>query len=243
MKSDIKTKGFVLKAQPYGESHKIITLFSYDLGKIKIVAHGIRKTKSKYGSTFELLNEVDLNISLNKNSDLYKIHDFNIIQSQHAIREKYEHLSHLFELSDFILQFTQDENEDREMYHLVSQGLNRIQLSLTNIFPIVKSLELKSLVQLGFLHSLKYCSHCGAELLNSKVYISARSGWIFCDECKNQYSDDEISKASYKILLNLLEFNLDVTARIIIDEDSKKLLNHYFEKLFYSLINKKLRSL
>ncbi|MYL60323.1 DNA repair protein RecO, partial [Virgibacillus halodenitrificans] len=42
-----KVDGVILKTQDYGETHKIITIYSRKLGKISTLARGAKKTKSR----------------------------------------------------------------------------------------------------------------------------------------------------------------------------------------------------
>ena len=50
-----KTEGIVLKSMEYQEADKIVTIFTKDYGKITAIAKGVRKTKSKFGSSLEIL--------------------------------------------------------------------------------------------------------------------------------------------------------------------------------------------
>ncbi|GAJ03578.1 unnamed protein product, partial [marine sediment metagenome] len=50
-----KTEGIVLKSIEYQEADKIVTIYTKDYGKITAIAKGVRKTKSKFGSSLEIL--------------------------------------------------------------------------------------------------------------------------------------------------------------------------------------------
>ncbi len=43
-----KMQGIVIKTQDYGETHKIVTLFSNKLGKIAAIARGAKKPKAEW---------------------------------------------------------------------------------------------------------------------------------------------------------------------------------------------------
>jgi len=43
----------VLRTQKLGEADRIITLFNKEHGRIKAVAKGVRKTKSRFGARLE----------------------------------------------------------------------------------------------------------------------------------------------------------------------------------------------
>ena len=50
-----KTEGIILKSTEYEEADKIVTIYTKNYGKITAIAKGARKTKSKFGSSLEIL--------------------------------------------------------------------------------------------------------------------------------------------------------------------------------------------
>ena len=51
-----KTEVIVLKSINYGETSKILTLYSRTSGKISVIAKGARNIKSRFGGTLEPIN-------------------------------------------------------------------------------------------------------------------------------------------------------------------------------------------
>ncbi len=54
--------GVVLRRDNFGEADKLITLFTRDQGKIKVLAKGIRRIKSRRASHLELFNSVTVTL-------------------------------------------------------------------------------------------------------------------------------------------------------------------------------------
>ena len=48
-------QGIVLRSYPFGEADRIIVLLSPNNGKIRTVAKGVRKTKSRFGGRLDTL--------------------------------------------------------------------------------------------------------------------------------------------------------------------------------------------
>lgn len=55
-----KFQGFVLKRSNFGEADKLLTIFTRESGKIKVIGKGIRKIKSRRAPHLELFNIVDI---------------------------------------------------------------------------------------------------------------------------------------------------------------------------------------
>ena len=50
-----KTEGIVLKSTEFKEADKIVTIYTKNYGKISAIAKGVRKIKSKFESSLEIL--------------------------------------------------------------------------------------------------------------------------------------------------------------------------------------------
>ena len=59
----------VLRTQKLGEADRIITLFTKEHGRIKAVAKGVRKTKSRFGARLEPASYVDLQLYTGRTFD------------------------------------------------------------------------------------------------------------------------------------------------------------------------------
>ena len=53
-------QGIVLRGYPFGEADRIVVLVSPNQGKVRAVAKGVRRTKSRFGGRLEPLTHVDL---------------------------------------------------------------------------------------------------------------------------------------------------------------------------------------
>jgi DNA repair protein RecO (recombination protein O) len=53
-------QGVVLRTHKLGEADRIVTLLTKDRGKVRAVAKGVRKTKSRFGGRLEPVSHVRL---------------------------------------------------------------------------------------------------------------------------------------------------------------------------------------
>ena len=65
-----RVEAMVLRTHRLGEADRIITLFTRERGKVRAVAKGVRRTRSRFGSRLEPLTRVDLLIAPGKNLDI-----------------------------------------------------------------------------------------------------------------------------------------------------------------------------
>ncbi len=66
----VKTDAFVLKSFKYGDTSKIITLYTKDFGKLSVIAKGARNYTSKFRGLLETMNYLSVIIYLKENREL-----------------------------------------------------------------------------------------------------------------------------------------------------------------------------
>jgi DNA repair protein RecO (recombination protein O) len=69
-KSLYRDEGVVLRTQKLGEADRIITVLTRRNGKVRAVAKGVRRTKSKFGARLEPFSHVDLQFYTGRNLDI-----------------------------------------------------------------------------------------------------------------------------------------------------------------------------
>ncbi len=65
-----RDEGIVLRTHKLGEADRIITLLTRDHGKVRAVAKGVRRTKSKFGSRLEPFSHVDVQCYIGRSLDV-----------------------------------------------------------------------------------------------------------------------------------------------------------------------------
>lgn len=74
-----RTQAIILNRTDYGEADRIITFLTPDHGKVKAIAKGVRKTKSKLAGGIELFSVSDLSFIIGKS-------DINTLRSSRLIK-------------------------------------------------------------------------------------------------------------------------------------------------------------
>lgn len=65
-----RDEGVVLRVQKLGEADRIITLLTRRNGRVRAVAKGVRRTRSKFGSSVEPFSHVDLQLYTGRSLDI-----------------------------------------------------------------------------------------------------------------------------------------------------------------------------
>jgi len=172
----------VLRTQKLGEADRIITLFTREHGRIKAVAKGVRRTKSRWGARLEPASHVDLQLysgrSLDTVTQAVSIENFGDVLSLDY--QRWTVASAILEAAE---RFTSQEHEPAlQQYLLVVGSLKALAHETYDASLILDAYLLRSLAVAGYAPSLMNCSRCDAPGLHK--YFSLVGGGSVCNTCK-----------------------------------------------------------
>jgi len=168
----IKTKGVVLSEVNYSETDKILTVLTYNLGKISCIAKGARRIQSRFLASSQLFAFSDF--MLYKGSgEVYYINSAELIESFYTLRTDFDKIQCAMECA----RFTKENVLENEI------SINIIKL-LLNTFYIL-TLEDKNIELIKNIFFIKMCCYLGyVPNFSEKVLIASTpacklfSGWL-----------------------------------------------------------------
>jgi len=152
-----KDEGVVLSTIKLGEADRILTIFTRGNGKIRAVAKGVRKTKSRWGGRLEPFTRVELLIYRGRNLDTITSAD--VVEAHPGLRTDYLKLTSAAALAEVVDKVSPDRERSTSTYELLLAGLAAIHAGKgTSVVPafLVKLLSIS-----GFHPSLQVCAGCG----------------------------------------------------------------------------------
>jgi DNA repair protein RecO (recombination protein O) len=175
-----KEQGIVLRTMKLGEADRIVTVLTQGSGKVRAVAKGVRKTRSKFGARLEPFTHVDL--LLYKGRELDIITQAEIITSFREIRETYSRFAAGETILEAIDRVAQDREPSVRTFMLLLGALR--QLGDASDPPVVVDAFLLRLASLaGFRPHLSACASCGAP--GPHLRFSVAQGGMVCDACRS----------------------------------------------------------
>jgi DNA repair protein RecO (recombination protein O) len=134
MSRDKKYKAIILKKQPYGEGDEIITFFTKENGKLRVLAKSTKFAKSKLQYSLQTLFLVDLTIA--GSSSLPKVIGAEVKNTFANIRENFEAAKAAFFALEVLIKFTPDEQKNEQLFGLFLdffEFLNKAEIE-SNLF-------------------------------------------------------------------------------------------------------------
>ena len=76
-----ESEAIVLQSYPLGEADRLVSFLSRSIGRVRGVASGARRTKSRFGSTLERLSHVRIWFFEKETRELVRISQTELIES------------------------------------------------------------------------------------------------------------------------------------------------------------------
>ena len=177
----VDVEGIILNITPYGETSKIINVFTKEYGVIGIMCKGAMGIKSKLRSTTTKLTYGKFNIYYKKDK-LSTLVSVDIINYLKNIKSDILLISYASYLCELVYQVLKQTNETK-IYDDFINSLLKIEEGLDPIV-LTNILEVKLLDFLGVGLNLTSCIMCG----NKKeiVTLSSEKGGLICRNCYRQ---------------------------------------------------------
>jgi DNA repair protein RecO (recombination protein O) len=119
------SEGVVLKRKNFLEADRILTIYSKDLGKITLLAKGVRKPKSRKRGSIEVFSYVKFSAAKTKGMDI--ITEAEIIDSYQEIRVNLKRLSVAYFFMEVVAKTTGEEEKHSGVFELLVDYLEKLK--------------------------------------------------------------------------------------------------------------------
>jgi len=169
-----RDEGVVLRTYRLGEADRIIVLCTRRHGKVRAVAKGVRKTKSKFGSRLEPTSHVALQLYDGRDLDI--VTQVDSIDHFRTIRDDLDRLTKASTMLEVVDQIAQEGGVNPRLYQMLIGGLRA--LAGHNGPLVVPAFFWKLLALEGYSPLLDGCAECGRS--DDLVAFDLDSGGVLC---------------------------------------------------------------
>jgi DNA repair protein RecO (recombination protein O) len=178
----LKTLGITLKSRKWGEADRIVTLYTKHLGKIRAVARGARRLKSRMGAALEPLTLSDLNLFEKSGDSLFRVSQVDLVEPFVRFREDLTLMAAAARMANVVGAVTPDGDPDPHLYDTLEQGLR--SLITTDDPPLTALLfQIRLLGLTGFRPQTDQCAACGQTRVIQEPQFSPAAGGLVCAVC------------------------------------------------------------
>jgi DNA repair protein RecO (recombination protein O) len=235
----VRVEAVVLRHSDWGEADRLLWLFTRELGKVRAIAKGARKLRSRKAGHLEPFTRVALQLA--RGREWLIVTQAETIDAFTPIREELLQVGYASYVVELLDRFTYEEGENRLLYKLLADTLERLsQGQETNL--ALRYYEIRLLDLLGYRPQLFQCARCGEEIRPVDQYFSAELGGVLCPNCGPGYPGARpISMQALKYIRHLQRSNFTEASRAQIPSEVNRemelLVQHYLTYLLERGLN------
>src|SRR5437899_4437459 len=177
----LKTPAIVLKSRKWGDADRIVTFFTLKHGKVRGVARGARRMKSRFGGTLEPFVYCDLVLYEKPGDSLYRVSQTDVREAFHPLRSSLETITGAARLANLAGAVTADGDAVPRVFHALLEGFRAIGQS-EDAATTAALYELEILRFAGYLPHLERCNSCQSTATD-RWFFSPRAGGTLCGPC------------------------------------------------------------
>ncbi|RPI09678.1 MAG: DNA repair protein RecO [Actinobacteria bacterium] len=170
--------GIVLRTYKLGEADRIVVLMTQTHGKVRAVAKGVRKTKSRFGGRLEPTSHVSLLLYEGRELDI--ISQAESVDHFRPIREDLDRLAAAVNMLEVVDQVAQERESSPRLYQMLLGALRTLAAKPSVL--VVAGFFWKLLDLEGLRPELDHCVTCGSDV--DLVAFDVDQGGVLCRTCR-----------------------------------------------------------
>jgi DNA repair protein RecO (recombination protein O) len=238
-----KTEAIVLRGLDLGEADRVLTVLTPHLGKLRIIAKGARRPRSRLGGGLESLGHVDLVLAIGRTWDV--VTQVQLIDPHLGLRGDLHATAAGWYLAELADRFCEEKAESAAAFDLLGAGLTALDTAPTPTAreAIARAFELRLLDAMGYRPQLTTCIECGAEIGPGRNGYAAVAGGVVGPECLHgALSAVSITTSALKAMRHFQRVPLVEAARVAMSRQAGREVERHLHATISAVLERELRS-
>lgn len=237
------TEAIVVGGYDLAEADRIVVFYTQTLGKVRAVADGARRIRTKFGGSLQLFTQGRLVYFERPNRTLHKVNEFAVIRSHHPLREDLDRIAISSTAVEAVASGVEEGEAHPDLYRLLAEGLDLLE-EATRPALVLQGFMLHLLRLLGYRPELAECIHCRKPLTSgTDAHISPGQGGLLCPNCRVRSVDGfPVSSEALGFLRGASGSSLRVTNRITLPPQVLKEVSEIVQASLQHVLGRRLKS-
>ncbi len=247
----LKTEGIVLKGWNFGETSKILSLYTRETGKLKVIAKGARGLKSKFKGCLEPLTHLHIVYYEKPTRELQLLSHADLTDPHIHIVGNVRKTALGFSVAELLNKGVAGEESAPAMFDLFRDVLSAIDHEAGYLEGLLWFFESHFISLMGYKPTWDTCLRCSGSLSAEGGYFQSESGGLLCHSCGAGRGGLRVSGETLEILFWLQQTDVSEVGRLkplaVQQAEIRKMFDFYFKthidhmgslralKIFYEL--------
>jgi DNA repair protein RecO (recombination protein O) len=203
-----KTEAIVLRTMELGEADRVLTVLTPRLGKLRVIAKGVRRPRSRIGGGLQPFSDVQLVLAVGRTFDV--VTSSSLEDPHLGLRNDLHSTAAAWYVVELVDRFCEGAADSHEAFRLLAQALSALDAGdAVSREVVARWFELALLDAMGFRPELSRCLECGASLEPGGNAYSPLGDGALCPSCAPSSSGARpISPDALKVLRHLQRSSL-----------------------------------
>lgn len=176
-------EALVLGTTDYGESDRVVALFTRDKGRLAAFAAGARRSKRRFAGALEPFTRLQVELS-ERRGDLLFLDSASVVEAHAGLRLDLARLGYAGHAVELCRELCKEREPHEELYDELCAYLDRLargggEASATGLLAF----ELAALGHVGLAPRLDACAICGGAVEGGALFDPPNGGAV-CERCK-----------------------------------------------------------
>lgn len=180
-------EALTLRHFDFGEADRIVSFFSRRHGKIRVVAKGARKLKSRFAGRLEPFHTVDIDYFGREHAQLFKLSGAEISRARSGLCDDFERYSRACYLIEMVELGLKEGDANPKAYLAAEAALGLIEKESRprELDWIIRFFDVKFLSHIGYTPALDRCIACrAAPKEGAPAAFDVERGGLLCPACR-----------------------------------------------------------
>jgi DNA repair protein RecO (recombination protein O) len=237
------TEAIIIGGHDLAEADRIIVFYTETQGKVRAVAEGARRIRSKFGGSLQLFSQGRLVYFERANKTLHKVNEFAVARAHQPLREDLDRLALGSAAVEAVALGVEEGESFPDLYRLLADALALLETSGRPAL-VLHGFVLRLLGLLGYRPELAECVRChrrpaAAALLG----VSPEHGGLLCDACGAATMDRlPVSRETLGFLRGAGSAPLRLLERVALPPAAVEEAGHLLQAFLEQVLGRPLRS-
>ncbi len=217
--STYKAEGVVLSRRDLGDADRIVTLFTREFGRRRLVARGSRRPTSQLAPHIELFSRVRLVGVVGANLDV--LTQAQSLETYPRFRDDLTAFASAGWAVELLDGLSEDGEAAPDAYAALVSFLGALNQRAADPEPLLSALALNLLDLHGYAPELWRCTVCGGAIQPGAHAFAPGTGGVVCSDCSRDNASHSLGIDTLKTLRFIAQDGLDGAARLRADPSTR----------------------
>ncbi len=183
------TEAIIIGSHDLAEADRIVVFYTETSGKVRAVAEGVRRIRSRFGGSVQLFSQGRLVYFERPNKTLHRVNEFAPVRAHQLLREDLDRIALASTAVEAVALGVEEAEPAPELYCLLAEALEEIEAAGRPAL-VLQGFLIHLLRLLGYRPELSACVRCRSLVpARAAAHLSPSHGGLVCGACSGGAAD------------------------------------------------------